>query len=751
MRRSLYIFFAIALSLSLVVPLADRSAAYAQVQEMQPIVRYADYGDLSQPLTHFFFLRPTISPRAELPRKSLPNRLSNTTNPTDDPVWQQSVSPGAPVIDQNFEGIHNVNFVLPPDTDGDIGPNHYIQIVNWSFAIYNRNGNLLFGPADINTLWNGFGHGQPCELYNDGDPIVLYDHLADRWLISQFVLPFYPSGPFYECIAVSQTSDPLGAWYRYQFKISETKMNDYPKLAVWPDGYYMTINQFSAGTLGWAGAGAIVFERDAMLAGQTNPRMVYFDLYSLDVNLGGMLPSDLDGPPPPAGTPNFFLNFDDDAWGYSPDQLRLYGFQVDWNNPSQSTFNLISTLPTEHFDPDMCSGVRTCIPQPGGVALDALSDRLMFRLQYRNFGSHKTLVTNQTVDVNGFDRAGIRWYELRDSGNGWNIYQQGTFSPDANHRWMGSVAMNGLGEMALGYSVSSTSVSPSIRVTGRLPGDTLGQMAQGEATLMNGSGYQTSTSGRWGDYSSMNVDPIDDCTFWYTNQYYGTISPYGWQTRVGAFRLSSCGGTWDYPPTVIITNPTEGSTVSGTVQVTADANDDLGVTQVQFLLDGVSIGTDMNGTDGWSMAWNTLSHSNGAHTLSATATDTIGQTGNDNSNVIINNPSKTVHVGDLDGKRKLKASSWIAKAVVIVHDRSHKKIPNATVTGAWSDGVSGTGTCKTNSTGKCTIKLTNLSFSIPSVRFTVTNIKFSSSTYISSNNHDPESDSDGTTIFVTQN
>jgi hypothetical protein len=531
-----------------------------------PVVRWASRMDATGPIKEFGD-RPAGVGRIDLPRKMLPNRPGEENGDLD-PVVQDEIVPGALTPEITFEGINNRNGALPPDTIGDVGPNHYVQMVNVSWAVYSKTGILLYGPANINTVFTGFGG--PCENTNDGDPIVLYDHLADRWLLTQFALPNYPNGPFYQCIAISQTPDPTGAYFRYEFLVSNTKLNDYPKLGVWPDGYYMSVNQFNQGSLSWGGQGAVVFERDKMLLGQT-ARMVYFDLYDLNGNLGGMLPSDLDGPVPPGNAPNIFTEIDDDAWGYSPDQLWLWAFDVNWSNPNQSTFSQLGTIGVAAFDTNMCSGSRNCIPQPGTTAkLDAISDRLMYRLQYRNFGSYQTLVTNHTVDVNGSDLAGIRWYELRNSGGSWGIYQQGTFSPDPTHRWMGSIAMNSAGQTALGYSVSSSSVSPGIRYTGRLPGDPLGQMTLGEGTIINGNGSQTSSSSRWGDYSLMSADPVDDCTFWYTTEYYSNTSSGGWRTRIGKFRLAECvPGPTPTPTPTFTSTPTWTATSTPTSTTTA--------------------------------------------------------------------------------------------------------------------------------------------------------------------------------------
>jgi hypothetical protein len=505
-------------------------------------------------------LQPQAGALRQIPRQDLPKGEAGP--PDQDPIVQdEQPSKEIPGTSLNFEGINNINGVLPPDTVGDVGPNHYVQMVNLSFAIWDRSGNLLMGPMNSNMIWSGFG-GRPCQTTNDGDPVVFYDHLADRWVLTQFALPNYPSGPFYQCVAVSQTADPTGAYHRYEFLISTTKLNDYPKFGLWPDGYYMSVNQFNQGSFSWGGQGVVAFERDQMLLGLAAD-MVYFDLFPIDPNLGGMLPADLDGPVPPGNAPNPFVQVDDDFWGYSPDQLQMWEFDVDWGTPASSTFTHVADLGTAAFDSNMCGYSRNCIPQPGGTAVDAISDRLMYRLQYRNFGGHQTLVTNHTVDANGSNRAGIRWYELRNSGGGWTIHQQSTYSPDAHHRWMASIAMDENGNIALGYSISSTTVFPSVRYTGRLSTDPLGTMPQGEGVIVAGGGSQSSGSGRWGDYSMMAVDPVDDCTFWYTQEYYASSSPSGWRTRIGAFGLPGCGGI--PTPTATATGPTPTPTRTPTI------------------------------------------------------------------------------------------------------------------------------------------------------------------------------------------
>lgn len=508
-----------------------------------PVVREAVASDVLPALKYVRPIPPPIDGVRVLPRKTLPGRVESDApaGPVETLAQDAAGSGVLASVGVGFDGVSNVNGVLPPDPSGAIGPNHFVQAVNLSFAVFSRTGATLYGPANTNTIWSGFGG--PCQSTNNGDPIVLYDRAADRFLISQFALPNYPSGPFYECIAVSAGADPTLGWNRYAFLISNTKMNDYPKLAVWPDGYYMSVNQFAQSTLSWAGAGAVVFERERMLdPTKGTPRMIYFDLFSVNSNLGGMLPSDWDGAAePPLGAPNVFAEIDDNSWGYSGDQIWLWKFQTTWGTSPTATFTSLATLPTAPFDSNLCGYARACIPQPGTSAkLDALSDRAMFRLAYRNFGTHQSMVMNHTVDTNGSDLAGIRWYELRDAGAGWSIYQQSTLSSsDGQHRWLGSIAMNDDGAIALAYSVSGSSVNPSLRFTSRNASDPLGQMTQPETSIVTGSGYQTHSASRWGDYAQLTPDPVDGGSLWFTGEYTNSVSLASWRTRIAKLELTA--------------------------------------------------------------------------------------------------------------------------------------------------------------------------------------------------------------------
>jgi hypothetical protein len=717
--------------------------AAAPAKVLEPV----DSGQ-TRPLRELPSLPAAAYDHRKLERKMLPNRIGSIEIPELGGVVQDAgVAPSAATVGVSFDGVGNLNSVLPPDTNGDISSDFYLQVVNLSFAVYDRNGNILLGPLTNRSMWSGFGG--PCETSNDGDPIVLYDQLADRWLFSQFALPNFPyGGPYYQCIAVSQTADPTGAWNLYVYLISQTKLNDYGKFAVWTDGYYLAINQFNCnfGTCIWAGQGVLAFDRDKMLAGDPNPQAIYFD--DPAPNLGGMLPADLDGMTlPPSGAPAIFMQYDDDAWSYaSSDRLWMWNFHVDWSNPSNSTFTEAAIIGVADVDSNLCGYTRNCIPQPGGTAVDAISDRLMFRLQYRNLGSHaapdQRLVVNHTVDVER-DHAGVRWYELSNPGSGWSIRQQGTFAPDNDHRWMGSIAMNGLGDIALGYSVSSQDTYPSVRFTGRLGTDEVNDMmTQGEGTIVAGGGSQSHSSGRWGDYSMMAVDPTDDCSFWYTQEYYATDSSANWKTRIGSFTLTDCGGGGDTIPIVSLTVPAEGQTVSGTINLTATASDDHGVTGVEFLIDTISIGDGTQNTDGdWVLPWDTTAWVDGSHSVTAVVTDTIDQTSSDTNNVIVDNlPQPTVHIADLDDVSTPANGRWDATVRITVTDSDGNPVNGRVVSGTWSNGASGDTNCTTNSNGQCDVTKANLKNNVSSVVFTVTSV---SGAYDPLQNTDPDGDSNG--------
>jgi hypothetical protein len=520
--------------------------------------------DVSAPLRTIRPIPPAPTKLKEGPENPMtPFKGSIPKGP--DAALQTFLSPFAmPAPIQNFEGQPNLWAVFPPDTNGDVGRNHYIQMVNLGFQIFSKTGVSLYGPANNNTLWTGFGG--LCETTNNGDPIVLYDPMADRWLLSQFAFAS-TSTPTHQCFAISTSPDPLGSYYRYDFQstpnIAPNRFEDYPHIGVWPDAYYMTTNEF---TPSFVGGGNFAFNRVKMLQGDPSAEMIY--IHNPD---GGQLPTDLDGPPPPAGTPNFIMEW------YDNSNLAMWKFHVDFVTPALSTVTGPLLIPVTPFSDVICTGVSrgACIDQPGTpVKLEGITDRLMHRVQYRNFGDHESLIVHHTVNAAGTTPgvAGLRWYEIRDPNGARDVYQQSTYSPDSTHRWMGSAAMDGSGDLAIGYSVSSSTVFPGIRYAGRLVSDPLNTLAQGEATLINGGGSQTATQnandGRWGDYSMLAVDPADECTFWYTQEFIRVTTLVNWNTRIGSFRFPSCvsPGTPTPVPTATGVPPTATSTPTATAQ-----------------------------------------------------------------------------------------------------------------------------------------------------------------------------------------
>ncbi len=442
-----------------------------------------------------------------------------------------------PVAGSNVLGVGNgfPGFTVqyaPPDTVGAVGATQYVQVVNTGFAVFDKASKAtVYGPVPTSNLWAGFGGG--CQTNNDGDATVIYDKAANRWVISQFSVS---TTPYLQCVAVSQTSDATGAYNRYAFSYGNTAFPDYPKTGVWPDGYYTTFNIFNGNRFG--GAKLCAFDRTSMLSGAPATQQCF----QLSSSFGGVLPSDLDGStPPPTGSPNYLLNFGSNS-------LNLWKFHVDWATPGNTTLSAAKNIPVSAFAPACAGG--TCVPQSGVTQqLDSLADRLMFRLAYRNFtgtGAHESLVVTHSVNPNGSGRkaasaSAVRWYEIRNPGGTTpTVFQQSTFAPDSSFRWMGSIAMDKQGNAALGYSVSSSTLHPGVRYTGRLATDPLNTM-QAETTIFTGAGSQTGSNlTRWGDYSAMTVDPVDDCTFWYTNEYLPANGAFNWSTRIGSFKFSGC-------------------------------------------------------------------------------------------------------------------------------------------------------------------------------------------------------------------
>ncbi|HEX5751646.1 MAG TPA: Ig-like domain-containing protein [Archangium sp.] len=682
---------------------SEETLAPAEREDPAP-VRYGPqviaptHQDLSEPLRDLPV--PPAKPHVNRPRLRRPFRQSwHPPPPFEDPIIQRH--PGAWKIPelllevegmgQGFAGPDGPFTVerFPADPAGDVGPEHYMQIVNSSISVFDKGGRVVFGPVPTRMLWYGFGG--PCadplrdDDSRDGDGVIRYDHLADRWVVTQFILE--PNiNRYHECVAVSETGDPTGRYHRYAFRFEAP--NDYPKLGLWPDAYYMTFNMEVRADLTIARVCAL--DRARMLVGDAAATLQCFDTDSF-----GLLPADLDGPrPPPAGSPHFTFGLGEDS------TLEMWKFHVDWDEPARSSFTGPHPISVVPFTPLLCEegGEQTtrCVPQrgDGAPALDSLGDVLMNRAPYRNFGGHQSVLLTHSVWADE-DRGGMRWYELRHPESP-IVYQQGTYAPDSHYRWMGSIASDGMGNIALGYSISSSKLYPSIRYTVRRASDPLGKMG-GEKTLARG--HASFVLNNWGDYSSMNVDPVDGCTFWYTNMYLNApeavpesarreeeedMFNLDWSTRIGSFRMPGCDLL---APTVTLLSPGNGATVRGEVEVLALVKDDVGVIRVVLSVDGRPVDTDKYAP--YRFEWDSTKVPDGRHELLLQAYDAAGNVGQASVTVIVANEvcgttaQLLANPGFEDGP-----TGWRATAGVISHITS-PTLPAHT--GAWRAWLGGYG------------------------------------------------------------
>ncbi len=520
-------------------PIAGKARLAGALQEKEPSGAYGGYSyknDVSPRLRDMRQLPIVQKPEHEA---ALNPKIPHNHVDKPDPVVQNFLAPAlmpAPIL--NFDGIPFPGVACncaPPDTDGEVGLTQYVQIVNEGYQVFNKStGASVLGPSGISTIWSGFGG--VCQSNGDGDPIVIYDQIANRWVISQFAGAGTPTD---ECIAVSTTSDATGSYNRYGFHLG-SNFFDYPKIGMWPsasdNGYYMSDNVFNSSGTAFLGTQVFAFDRAAMLTGAVAA------FVTPGLTPGGsaneaLLPADLDGSTLPTG-PCPFVEFPD---GGNGNTYRTWLLHPDFVTPANTTFTQRAS-PAAAAYTALCPGTRACVPQPAGTNVDGIGDRLMHRLPYRIIGGVERVVGNYTVSSGGV--AGIRWFELRNVTSGVeSVFQQSTYQPDTTWRWMGSIAQDQSGDMALGFSASSTTVFPSVRSAGRLVGDPANTLAQGETNMFTGLGSQSGTSSRWGDYSAMSVDPVDDCTFWYTQEYYpaGTTS-FNWRTRIASFKFPGCGG-----------------------------------------------------------------------------------------------------------------------------------------------------------------------------------------------------------------
>lgn len=452
-----------------------------------------------------------------------PNALPQGT----DPALQHSYPPPAlnKALSYNWDGL-GYSSVNPPDPTADVGPNHVVQMINGSSGarvrVYDKTGAAITGVTTMASLCG--------TTSGDGDPIVMYDERADRWFLSEF-----KSSGNQLLMAVSTTSDPTGSYYTYAVT-SPGGFPDYPKYSIWEDAYVCTANVSSSDIF--------VFNRTNMLTGGAASAQFFTQPNFGTIAFQAGTPVSLNGTVlPPSGSSAMVMRIRDDAWsGSSSDALEIWNIDIDWVTPSNSSMYQDQVLPVSPYDSDMC-GYTTfnCIPQPGtSQTIDPLREVLMNRIHYRNFGSHESIVCCHVTDVDGTDHAGVRWYELRRTSvaGGWSIYQEGTYAPDSDNRFMGSICISASGNIGLMYNVSSSSTYPCIRYTGRKECDPLNTMTEPETEIVAGGGSQgTGTGGRYGDYNQVGLDPSDGETFYGTAMYNPSST---WSTRIAAFSIDQC-------------------------------------------------------------------------------------------------------------------------------------------------------------------------------------------------------------------
>jgi hypothetical protein len=486
-------------------PLRDLAQEYMHLTEADLFSKHADTNG------------PSKRPRPEVVNQ---NALPNGA----DPVAQLTM--GTRASGQTLVNFNGLGGGFPPDPSGAAGLDHYVQAVNTAYRVWNKDGTPVSGQPPsgfpLNNLWPGAA--------NDGDPIVMYDKHADRWVITQF----QTSGNKI-LFAISQTTDPLGSYYTYEYTFSQ--FPDYPKYSIWSDGYYMTANTWTQNVA--------VFDREKMLDGDPDAGVIKLNFPSgVAYQFRSVLPADADGTLPPYGTPNYLFHIQDDSWqGVSFDHIKVFKFQTDWDTPSNSTVTISQSIPTEPFNANFTQSWND-IPQPGTTQrIDAIATVLNYRAQYMRWTGYNTVMLCHVVDVNNASgiaskRAGVRWYELRQYGEDaeWEIYQQGTYAPGNEHRWLASIAMDKYGDIAMAYSIGSSTMYPSLAFTGRYSWGAPGEMTQAEFMAVEGTGSQTGGN-RYGDYAHMSLDPADQSIFWYTGEYLGSNGAR--RTRIFSFRIGN--------------------------------------------------------------------------------------------------------------------------------------------------------------------------------------------------------------------
>ncbi|MFZ0774547.1 MAG: Ig-like domain-containing protein [Candidatus Sulfotelmatobacter sp.] len=692
-----------------------------------PQVSSAIHFDVSPPLRE---MAAEVSPESgeeELetpvlhPKLRLLQEAARSRAPREDGALQTYVAPlvSAP-IGLNLLGVGKgfPNYSIPDaptDVNLAVGDTQVLQWVNVSYAVFNKTtGALITGPIKGNQLWSGFGG--PCQSYNSGDIIAQWDKLAHVWVLTQNVF----TSPYMTCVAVSTTSDATGTYYRFAFPQS-AGFPDYPKWGVWPDAYYQSQNLFDSTGETYYGAYACAYDRTKMLVGDSTAEQICFQTGTLDDSL---LPGDLDsaGTLPPTGQPEVYLGSIDDGTA----DVYEYLFHVDFVTPSNSTFTGVGeTMPVPGVSPftvGLCSGSNpfACVPQEGtSVLVDTIGDRLMYRLAYRNFGGdHQSWLVSHTVIAGS--SMGERWYEFRapENSTSLSVYQQGTYAPDNNYRWMGSIAMDQSEDILLGYSISSSSMYPSINYTGQAAGDPLGTM-EAEATIVSGTGSQTSTANRWGDYTSVALDEADDCTFWYTNQYYMATGSFAWSTQLASFKFPSCGSTSNQTTTTVTSTPNPssfGQSVTFTSTTSSSAGVPVGT--VTFMQGNNILASNVAVNGSGQAAFSTSALAVDSNIITANFTGSTGWTNNSGSDSaspqVVSKDATTTAVSSSANPSVYSQS--VTFTAVVTAKAPGSGVPSGTVT--FKNGSTTLGTSTLDGTGTATFTTSTLTVAAHSITAT---------------------------------
>ncbi|HWY51285.1 MAG TPA: dockerin type I repeat-containing protein [Chthoniobacterales bacterium] len=476
-------------------------------------------------------------------------------------------TPLIPAASVSFLGVNSATSgcgCLPPDTDGDVGPSHYVQSVNSGIKVFNKTtGAQLLAFTTYNSFFASLT-GTPCNGSNDGDGLAIYDSQADRWVVTDFAFPAFPGTSFYQCIGISKTNSPVsGGWWLYALQVDPTNtaaLGDYPKMAAWSDGYYLTMNEFTNNTT-FVGVRVYALNRTSMLSGGATNAIGFTISAATLGNAYSLLPATYRFGAPPAGAAEYILAVDSTDNATFNTAVYAWRFHADFVTPSMSTLGIGPTTHspnatitvTGFYDALEGTGASATtleIPQPTTANReDTLGDKLMYPLYYQNLNGVESLWADQTVNTGSNATAftnptGIRWYQFIVTGGvlpaGAAQTQTFTNGNDGQWRFMPSLALDYQGDLAINYTAGNGSTNTGIRYAGRLAGDAANSLAQGEATLIAGGGHQTSSSGRWGDYSATGVDVSDSCSFYMTNEYYTANSSSNWATRVGAFKFATC-------------------------------------------------------------------------------------------------------------------------------------------------------------------------------------------------------------------